>query len=61
MTLGDLCDKKVPLKLKGKFYHIVVISAMLHDRECWAIKNQDNDRISIAKMRILHRICGKTR
>jgi len=31
---GVLCDKKVPLKLKGKFYRTVVRPAMLYGTEC---------------------------
>jgi len=31
---GVLCDQKVPLKLKGKFYRTSVRSAMLYGTEC---------------------------
>ena len=31
---GILCDKKVPQKLKGKFYRTVIRSAMLYGAEC---------------------------
>jgi len=34
-----LCDKKVPNKLKGKFYRMVVGLVLLHGSECWAVKN----------------------
>jgi hypothetical protein len=29
-TSGVLCDPRVPLKLKGKFYRIVILPAMLY-------------------------------
>ncbi|KAM3223006.1 hypothetical protein P3L10_022276 [Capsicum annuum] len=34
LALGVLCDKKVPPKLKGKFYRVAVRSAMLYGAEC---------------------------
>ena len=33
-----LCDKRIPLKLKGKVYHTVVRSTLLYGAECWPIK-----------------------
>ncbi|KAM3304093.1 hypothetical protein P3S67_015125 [Capsicum chacoense] len=39
LALGVLCDKKVPPKLKGKFYRVVVRPAMLYGAECWPVKN----------------------
>jgi len=35
---GFICDKKVPLKLKGKFYRTAIRPAMLYGTECWAAK-----------------------
>ena len=37
---GVLCDGKMPIKLKGKFYRTVIRPAMLYSSECWAIKRQ---------------------
>jgi hypothetical protein len=37
---GVLCDKKVPNKLKDKFYRIAIRPAMMYGAECWAIKGQ---------------------
>jgi hypothetical protein len=33
-TSGILCDPRVPLKLKDKFYRTVIRSAMLYEAEC---------------------------
>ena len=58
---GVLCDKKVPLKLKGKFYRTAVRPAMLYGTECWAVKNQHENQVSVAEMRMLRWMSGKTR
>nr|GEV51527.1 putative reverse transcriptase domain, ribonuclease H-like domain, retroviral aspartyl protease [Tanacetum cinerariifolium] len=34
---GVLYDKRVPLKLKGKFYRVAIRSATLYGSECWSI------------------------
>ena len=58
---GVLCDKKVPLKLKGKFYRTAVRPAMLYGTECWAVKSQHESKVSVAEMRMLRWMSGKTR
>ena len=35
---GVLCDRRVPQKLKGKFYRTVIRPAMLYGAECWPTK-----------------------
>ncbi|KAM2879134.1 hypothetical protein FF1_014667 [Malus domestica] len=35
-----LCDRRRPLKLKGKFYRTAIRPAMLYGTECWAVKHQ---------------------
>jgi len=56
-----LCDKKVPLKLKGKFYRTTVRPTLLYGTECWAVKSQHENQVSVAEMRILRWMSGKTR
>ncbi|KAG2588713.1 hypothetical protein PVAP13_5NG303281 [Panicum virgatum] len=48
---GVLCDKKVPQKLKGKFYRTAIRPAMLRHVQ----------QLSVAEMRMLRWICGHTR
>ena len=36
---GVLCDRKVPLKVKEKYYKVVVRPALLYGSECWAVKH----------------------
>jgi hypothetical protein len=58
---GVLCDKNMPLKLKGKFYRTVVRPAMLYGSECWAPTGQHIHKMSVAEMRMLRWMCGHTR
>ncbi|KAE8726473.1 Glutathione reductase, cytosolic [Hibiscus syriacus] len=55
-----LCDKKVPLKLKGKFYRMTIRPALVYGSECWAIKKDHVRRMEAAEMRMLRWACGRT-
>ncbi|GKC44994.1 hypothetical protein Tco_1062716 [Tanacetum coccineum] len=57
---GILCDKKVPLKLKGKFYRVAIRSNMLYRLECWLLTKVQAYRMEVAEMRMLRWTCGKT-
>jgi len=43
------------------FYRKVVKRAMLYGTKCWALKNQHELKLSVAKTRMLRWMCGKTR
>jgi len=58
---GVLCDRKIPLKLKGKFYRTAVRPAMLYGSECWAVKGQQEHKMGVAEMRMLRWMSGHTR
>jgi hypothetical protein len=58
---GVLCDPRVPLKLKGKFYRTAIRPAMLYGAECWPTKRRHVQQLSVAEMRMLRWICGNTR
>ncbi|KAM3386548.1 hypothetical protein ACQJBY_009864 [Aegilops geniculata] len=58
---GILCDKRVPQKLKGKFYRTVVRPAMLYGVECWPTKRRHVQQLGVAEMRMLRWMCGHTR
>ena len=56
-----LCDDKIPLKLKGKFYRTAIRSVLLYGSECWAVKYQYEQKTSVVEMRMLRWMCGHTR
>ncbi|KAL5163533.1 Sugar transporter ERD6-like 16 [Glycine soja] len=58
---GVLCDAKVPIKLKGKFYRTAVRPAILYGTECWTVKSQHENKVGVAEMRMLRWMCGKIR
>jgi hypothetical protein len=58
---GILCDKRVPQKLKGKFYRTTIRPAMLYGAECWTIKRQHVQQLSVTEIRMLRWCCGHTR
>ncbi|KAM1096920.1 hypothetical protein ACFX19_014649 [Malus domestica] len=58
---GVLCDRRMPLKLKGKFYVTAKRSAMLYGTECWAVKYQHIHKMGVVEMRMLRWRCGLTR
>ncbi|KAG5620749.1 hypothetical protein H5410_005967 [Solanum commersonii] len=61
LASGVLCDKKIPSRLKGKFYRVVVRSALLYGAECWPVKNTHVQKMHVAEMRMLRWMCGHTR
>ncbi|KAM3322064.1 hypothetical protein P3S67_003215 [Capsicum chacoense] len=61
LASGVLCDKKVPPKLKGKFYRVVVRPAMLYGAECWPVNNSHIQKMKVTEMRMLRWMCGLTR
>ena len=58
---GILCDKRVPQKLKGKFYRMAVRPAMLYVAECWPTKRRHVQQLGVAEMCMLRWMCGHTR
>ena len=50
---GILCDRRVPQKLKDKFYRTAIRQAMLYGAECWPTKRRYVQQLSVAEMRML--------
>ncbi len=58
---GVLCDRKIPNKLKVKFYRTVIRPAMLYGSEYWALKKSYVSKIRVAEMRMFRWMSGHTR
>ncbi|XVF47947.1 hypothetical protein PTKIN_Ptkin03bG0150400 [Pterospermum kingtungense] len=49
------------LKEMRGHYQISIRPALLYGSDCWAVKRQDEHKMSVAEMRMLRWMCGKTR
>ena len=52
-----LCDKKIPNKLKGKFYRVAIRPAFLYGTECWPVKKIFEHKMEVTEMRMLRWMC----
>ncbi|KAI0489422.1 hypothetical protein KFK09_029264 [Dendrobium nobile] len=57
---GLLCDRKVPLTFKEKFYKMVVRPTMIYCTECRPLKEKHKIKLSVAEMRMLRWMNGFT-
>ena len=58
---GVLCDRRMNVKINGKVYRTVVISALLYGAETWALKKAQENKLEVAEMRMLRWMCGVTK
>ena len=58
---GVLCDRRMPVKLKGKVYNTVVRPALFYGAETWATTRGQETRLAVNEMRMLRWMCGVTR
>ena len=58
---GVLCDKKIPPKVKGKVYKMVVQPAMLYAVETVPMTRSQVKKLHVAEMKICRWVCGSTR
>ena len=56
-----LCDRRMPVKLKGKVYKTVIRPAMLYGEETWATTKRQEKRIEVTEMRMPRWMGGVTR
>lgn len=55
-----LCDKRMPIKTKGKVYKTAVRPALLYGSECWAPLKQHQQKIHTTEMKMLRWAGGVT-
>jgi hypothetical protein len=60
-TSGVLCDKKILMRLKGKFYRSVVGPTMLYSSECWVVDRRIELSMNVTEMKMLRWMSGVTR
>ena len=49
----QVCDKRMPVGLKGKVYRMVVKPVVLYGSECWPIKKTQVQRLMAVEMRMI--------
>lgn len=59
-TIEILYNKNVSLKLKGKFYKLVIRSSLLYGSECLSIKKKHERKMEVVETRMLVWTCGRT-
>ena len=57
---GTLCDKRIPLKLKGRIFKAVVRPAILYGAETWTTTKRAVCQLEVNKMRMLRWSAGVT-
>lgn len=55
--LCDIGTKKVPTKLKSKFYRVVARPTLLYGAKCWLVKNSLVQKMYVTEMKILRWMC----
>ena len=58
---GVICDRRLPARVKGKVYSIVVRSAMVYGLETVAVTKKQVEEMEVAEMKMLRFTMGVTR
>ena len=56
-----MCDRKMLVELRDKFFKTIIRPAIPYGSECWAVKNKNENKLNSAEMRLLRWVRGKTR
>uniref|UniRef100_A0A2A4JTH5 Reverse transcriptase domain-containing protein n=1 Tax=Heliothis virescens TaxID=7102 RepID=A0A2A4JTH5_HELVI len=57
---GVMCDKRMPIRLKGKLYKTAIRPAILYGTECWASTKRHLSKLHVTEMRMLRWSAGVT-
>ncbi|KAK3523817.1 hypothetical protein QTP70_010429 [Hemibagrus guttatus] len=58
---GDLCDRKISARIKGKVYRTVVRPAMLYGLETVSLRKRQESELEVAELKMLRFSLGVTR
>ncbi|XP_063607302.1 uncharacterized protein LOC134781917 [Penaeus indicus] len=58
---GGICDKRVPVRLKGKVHKAVVRPALIYGLEAAPLKKSEEKKMNAAEMKMLRWMVGVTR
>ena len=58
---GVICDRRVPVRVKGKVHKAVVRPAMAYGLEAAPLKKSEEKKMDVAEMRMLRWMVGVTR
>ena len=51
-SIRVVCDRKMPVELKGKVFKTIIRPAMTYGSECWAVKKKDENKLNSAEMSV---------
>ena len=57
---GVLCNRSMPIAVKGKVYRTMVRPVLIYGSETWTLKRREEERLERTKMRMLRWILGLT-
>ena len=60
-VLGVICNRRLPARVKGKVYSLVVRPAMVYGLEIVAVTKKQVEEIEVAEMKMLRFAMGVTR
>ena len=57
---GVLCDRRMPVAVKGKVYRTMVRPVLMYGSETWTMTRREEERLQRTEMRMLRWILGLT-
>jgi len=57
---GVLCDRRMPIAVKGKVYRTMITPLLIYGSEAWTLRRREDERLERTEMRMLRWILGLT-